>query len=405
MKRECSLLLLTHLFPNPANPKLGTFFRNKALALKRVGCRVTVVAPVPAVPFPLGMHPRYRDRIVPLRTAEWEGMEIHYPRFVRPPGAWFRPWEGRSIHLACRSLIRQLHKRENFDAVIGGMLTNDGLAALLAGRDLGLPAYSYAIGSDIHTYPRSEPKVAALTRRVFRELEGVFAVGPNFAREIQDEYPEFREKVRCNPLGVDVNVFRPNAGGEGWRELGFSERLSVALYVGDLSRAKGVADWMEIVPRTADLPIGWVMVGKGELQDEIQARIKADAPGFERVRLFPYLDFTSLVQAYQHADFFFFPSHAEGSPTVLLEAIACGLPVLASDIPANHDAVEEGGNGWFFPVGDVQMAERGLRSFLGMADLVEFGSCSRELAVREFDSMCNASKLIQSIASKMAGQG
>lgn len=405
MKREASLLLLTHLFPNPDNPKLGTFFRNKALALKRVGCRVTVVAPVPWVPFPLGMVPRYRDKVVSVKSWEMEGMEIHYPRFVRPPGAWFRAWEGRSIHLASRHLIRQLHARACFDAVIGGMLTNDGDAASRVGRDLRIPAYSYAIGSDIHTYPRSEPKVAALTKRVFRELEGVFAVGPNFAREIQEEYPEFGEKIACNPLGVDVSVFQPDRR-VGWRKtLGFEEGTILGLYVGDLSRTKGVAEWMEIVPKTVDLSVGWVIVGKGELQEEIQARVDAREPGFERVRLFPYLDFTSLVQAYQNADFFFFPSHAEGSPTVLLEAIACGLPVLASDISANHDAVEDGVNGRFFPVGDVETAERVLRRFLGMDDLEGFGSRSRELAGREFDSRCNALELIQCIASKTAGQG
>lgn len=397
MKREASLLLFTHLFPNPASPKLGTFFRNKALALKRAGCRVIVVAPVPAVPFPLGWLPRYRGRAVPARSGEMEGIEIHHPRFARPPGAWFRPFEGRSMFLASRGLLRTLHQRERFDAVIGGMLTNDGLAALLAGRDLGIPAYSYAIGSDIHTYPKNEPRVARLTGRLFRELDGIFAVGPNFAREIAEEYPGHRGKVACNVLGVDVERFRPGRAAAWKRELGFGEERVVGLFVGDLCRAKGVAELIDLIPRARDLPVGWALVGKGELLEPLRRRVEAKAPGFEHCRVFPYLDFASLVRCYQNADFFLFPSHAEGSPTVLIEAIACGLPVLASDIPGNHDAVVEGRNGRFFPVGDLDAMEAAIRGLLPAGERARLGEASRELALRHFDQAAAARELIEAI--------
>lgn len=403
MKRESSLLLLTHLFPNPANPKLGTFFRNKALALKRVGCRVTVVAPVPSVPFPLGRLTRYRGNVFPDRSGEMEGIEIHYPRFVRPPGAWFRPYEGTSMHRASRALIRRLHERERFDAVIGGMLTNDGHAALLAGRELGIPAYSYAIGSDIHTYPKNEPAVANLTTRLFGELDGIFAVGPNFTTQIQEAYPSFRDKVRCNALGVDVTRFCPDRSGELWRELGFTEALRLALYVGDFSRAKGVEELMELIPKMRDERIGFVLVGKGALLEPLQQRIARGGGGYDRCRVFPYLDFSSLVRFYQNADFFLFPSHAEGSPTVLIEAIACGLPVIASDIPPNHDAVTEGENGRFFPVGDLSAMESAIRAHLESGERASFSEASRSHALRCFDQDQAARELVEEILAEPGG--
>lgn len=397
MKSERSILLLTHLFPNPADPKLGTFFRNKAVALKQAGCRITVVSPVPFVPFPLGLLPGYRDRIVPVHSRESEGIEIHYPRFFRPPGAWFRPFEGLSMYLASRALIRRLHRSARFDAVIGGMLTNDGYASVLTGSDLGIPAYSYAIGSDIHTFPKNEPRVARLTRRLFSELDGVFAVGPNFTRQIHEEYPEHKEKVRCNPLGVDTSVFCPGSPKEWWRELGFAEELTIGLFVGDLIRAKGIADWMDLVPQLPDLRVGWVLIGKGELLGELERMIAGGAPGFEHVRVFPYVDFASLIRSYQMADFFFFPSHAEGSPTVLIEAIACGLPVIASDIPANHDAVTEGVNGRFFPVGDLSAMKSVLSKHLEANDQITFGEASRTVAVSSFNQTLSARELVNTI--------
>jgi glycosyltransferase involved in cell wall biosynthesis len=399
MKRELSLLFFTHLFPNPANPKLGTFFRNKVLALRRAGCRITVVSPVPLVPFPLSLLRRYREKSVPVRSGEVEGIKVYYPPFVRPPGAWFRPFEGCAMYLVSRALIRRLHRSESFDAVIGGMLTNDGHAALLAGRALGIPAYSYAIGSDIHTYPRNEPRVARLTRRLFSGLDGVFAVGPNFTRQIREEYPEYREKIRCNPLGVDMEVFCPNRSGDWRQELGFSEELSIGLFVGNLTRAKGLAELMDVIPRMRDAPVAFVLVGKGEFLEPLQKRIAEGAVGFDRCRVIPFLDAASLPRFFQNADFFLFPSHAEGSPTVLIEAIACGLPVLASDIPANHDAVTEGGNGRFFEVARSDQLESVLRKFLDSDDPRVFGAASRRKALAEFDSVMNARVLLQEISA------
>ena len=393
MNREFSILILTHLFPNSVNPKLGTFLRNKAIALGRVGCQITVVAPVPAVPAPLRLLSRHRLRHVPERVVSMEGIEVYYPKFIRPPGSWFRPYEGLSIYRASRRLIRRLNRRERFDAVIGGMLTNDGYAATLVGRDLKIPAFSYAIGSDIHTYPKNEAKVARLTRRLFAELDGIFAVGPNFARQIQSEYPEHREKISCNAFGVDTKIFQPGRSSELWREMGFSEKVTLVLFVGDLSRQKGVEDIMNMLPQMRDDKIGFIFVGKGELLTHLQQKIEENSPGFDACRLFPYLNFTELVRFYRNVDFFLFPSHSEGSPTVLIEAIACGLPVVASDIPANHDAVTEGENGRFFPVGDVPAMEATIRNFLEKDDRKAYGATSREVALGNFDQEENARQI------------
>lgn len=402
--KKPSILLLTHLFPNSANRKLGTFLRNKAIALKRAGADVTVVAPVPMVPIPLNRIKRYRDRIVSETFAEDSGIEVHYPRYFRPPGAWFRPYEGLSMHRFSRPLLRRLHRERRFNAVIGGMLTNDGYAALLAGRDLGIPAYSFAIGADIHTFPVGKPKVRRLNERLFGELRGIFAVGPHFAEQIRETYPEFREKVRCNPFGVDVTLFQPGDlhEKEEWRkELGFRRETPVALYVGDLAPLKGVPEILQLIPRLQNLDIAFVLVGKGLLLESIQDKIENGSPGFSSCRVFPYLDIGNLVRFYQSADVFVFPSHFEGSPTVLMEAVACGLPVIASDIPPHHDAVIEGKNGWFFSVGDVDGLESFIRKFLTERGFENQVKVSREHALRHFDSLENARSLLAFISDGM----
>lgn len=392
-----SILLLTHLFPNSANPKLGTFLRSKALALKSAGADVTVVAPVPMVPFPLRHVTRYRDRYVPESRSRQAGIEVCHPRFFRPPGAWFRPYEGVSMHRSGRKLLRQLHHQHRFDAVIGGMLTNDGYAALLAGNELDVPAYSFAIGADIHTFPVGRPQIRRLNERLIGSLGAVFAVGPHFTEQIRKSYAGLQDKIHCNPFGVDVTLFRPGSPHEEgpWKEnLGLRKETQVVLFVGDLQGAKGVPEILELIPRLDDLDVAFVLVGKGPLLGPIQSAIHDHRPGFAKCRVFPYLELGDLVRFYQNADLFLFPSHFEGSPTVLMEAIACGLPVIASDIPPHHDTIREGENGWFFPVGDVGTMETRVREFFSNDSWPAQRESSRQIAVRFFDSLENARSLL-----------
>ncbi len=403
-----SILLFTHLYPNSANRKLGTFFRNKALALQAADVEVTVVAPVPVVPFPLNRFSCYRDRFVPESGSKESGIDVYYPRFFRPPGSWFRPYEGLSMYHFSRALLRRLHRERRFDVVIGGMLTNDGYAALLTGRDFSIPAFTFAIGSDINSYPEGRPKIRRLNERLFKALGGVFAVGPHFAEQIREEYPEFREKVWSNPLGVDVTLFQPGTSQEkeGWKkEFGFRVETPVVLYVGDLHPLKGVPEILLLIPRLLDLDIGFVFVGKGPLLESIQDKIQTGCPGFSSCRVFPYLELGDLVRFYQNADFFLFPSHIEGSPTVLLEAIASGLPVIASDIPPNHDAVSEGENGRFFSVGDVDELESLIREFLLKEDHSNQRKASRERALRDFDALENAKSLLSFLSNHIQVHG
>lgn len=406
--KPLSILILTHLFPNSSNRKLGSFVRNKAVALAETGGRVTVVAPVLFIPAPLRLLRRYRERYVPESGATLSGIEVHHPRYLRPPGAWFRRHEGRSIHRSSRRLIRELHRKRDFDVVIGGMLTNDGQAAFLAGRDLGIPSYSFAIGSDIHTYPKADRAVERLTRNLLGELAGIFAVGPHFADQIRADYPEFRDRIHCNPFGVDVSRFRPAPFEDraAWRrELGLDERKPVALFVGDLVPSKGVPEILALIPRVRDLEAGFVFVGRGSLLETVRNAVRTGGKAFDSCRVFDYLGLEELVRCYQNADLFLFPSHFEGSPTVLMEAVASGLPVLASDIPPNHDAVVAEGNGRFFPVGDLSSMEAAFRSMITSPDLAGWGIESRRRALEFFDARLCANQLLKFLTRSLPSGG
>ncbi len=86
------------------------------------------------------------------------------------------------------------------------------------------------------------------------------------------------------------------------------------------------------------------------------------------------------------ADLYISPSHVDGSSVSLMEALACGIPCLVSDIPANKEWVTEGENGWLFPDGDADaLAEKILSAIARRETLPEVGRSARQVAEQRAD--------------------
>lgn len=158
--------------------------------------------------------------------------------------------------------------------------------------------------------------------------------------------------ARVIPNGVDVQRFAPAAPGERAalrRSLGLPAGEPVALFVGRLEHRKGVdvllAAWADLVHR-GEAP-RLLIAGPGEAGAWIR---QADGLGLEgRVAFLGAR--SDVANLYRAADLFVFPSRAEGCPNAVLEAMASALPVVATDVAGNREAVgEDGKAGWLVPV-------------------------------------------------------
>ena len=116
----------------------------------------------------------------------------------------------------------------------------------------------------------------------------------------------------------------------------------------------------------------------------------------ERVHFGGQVSQTDLPNWYHRADLYISPSHVDGSSVSLMEALACGLPCLVSDIPANKEWVSEGENGWLFEDGNVDMlAEKILLAIKNRKSLLKIGNAARITAEERADWKKNAMKLMQ----------
>ena len=106
---------------------------------------------------------------------------------------------------------------------------------------------------------------------------------------------------------------------------------------------------------------------------------------------------------HRKADLYISPSHVDGSSVSLMEALACGLPVLVSDIPGNIPWVEEAKNGWTFPDGNVDnLVEKILFASNNTAQLPAMGSEARNTALKEANWKVNFQKLLQTYQDTLA---
>lgn len=141
--------------------------------------------------------------------------------------------------------------------------------------------------------------------------------------------------------GVDENIFIPAQQKKEGKYI---------LYVGRLSYRKGLFDLIEcgryICQEYPD--ISFILTGKGPLLDKLQKKVREMGLS-ERFKFVGYVDKDRLIQLYQNAMIFVLPSHYEGLPTVLLEAMSCGLPVVATAVSGNTEVISSGENGILIP--------------------------------------------------------
>jgi L-malate glycosyltransferase len=198
------------------------------------------------------------------------------------------------------------------------------------------------------------------------------------------------ERIIIFPWGVDLNHFNPGKSSPPVEDSFnlLSTRSWEPIYGVDV-----LAQAFVLAARQRP-NIRLMMAGHGSLASRL-FQIFERGEVTSRV-IFPgQIGYMELPGFYRSADLYLSASHSDGSSISLLEALACGTPVLVSDIPGNREWVEEGVQGWFFPDGDVEaLASAILRIVDQRMVLTEMGSAARTRAEERADWQKNFPKLL-----------
>jgi rhamnosyl/mannosyltransferase len=191
-----------------------------------------------------------------------------------------------------------------------------------------------------------------ILKRVLRGAARVVVFSQEQRAAVAAKYSVDAARIAVVPNGVD-DVFLHT----GPRFPHLKPRL---LFVGRLSVQKNLPQLLRALDGISD-QFETTLVGEGEL--EAQLRQAARDLGLKNVQFHGRADGPELRELYRNADVFVLPSEREGMPLVLLEALAMGLPIVATDVPGNRDLVSDGQNGLLIPLGDAAALRQALLSF------------------------------------------
>lgn len=359
------LVVFSALFPSAARPGAGLFIRERMFRVARHH-PLAVISPQPWFPgqgLIRLLRPGYRPQAPALEIQQ--GIRVYHPRYLALPGL-LRRLDGWSMALASFHLMRTL-KRQGARLIDAHFTFPDGEAATWLGRWFKLPVTVTLRGTEV---PHS--RNAVLRPRLSRTLkaaERVFSVSDSLRRlAVELGAPEAQTEVVGN--GVDIGVFHPVDRAAARARFGLTASARVLISVGGLVERKGMHRVIEVMPALLERhpELHYLIVGSGSPEGDNRAELAAQVARLgltDRVHFLGALPPDALKWPLSAADVFVLATRNEGWANVFLEAMACGLPVVTTDVGGNAEVVCRDELGSVVPFGDSAALQQALDSALG----------------------------------------
>lgn len=333
------LLTISTLFPNSIDPKHGVFVETRLKHLKKhyPDVDITVVAPVPWFPFTSDVFGQYGVYAkVPKHEAR-NGFMVYHPRFLVVPklGMTLTPKTlAYSLEKQIQRLIAQGH---HFDAIDGHYFYPDGVAIEQVAKKFNLPFTVTARGTDINLIPQYElPK--RQIQQVLQNSDHNMAVCEALRQEMLNLGAE-PEKVSTLRNGVDLELF---TFSDEQRQIALRAKLDlpqdkpIIISVGWLIERKGHHFVIEALAKVPNAVL--LIAGNGPEEQKLKQRVNKLRLN-DRVTFLGQQPQSTLCEYYGAANALVLASSREGWANVLLEAMACGTPVVATKIWGSPEVV------------------------------------------------------------------
>ncbi len=337
------VLVFSALYPNNCQPNLGVFIENRTRKLAAAGVEVKVIAPVFQPVWPLAVMKRFRKPLPALVETQHE-LEVFHPRVPQIPGLWAR--NPGAMAGTCLPLLRDIRKTFAFDIIDAHFFYPDGVAAVRLGQALGLPCVITSRGSDITDWPK-RPAARRMILSAAANAQGLAAVSQSLVTEMRALGMD-GTKLQLLRNGVEMDHFKPLDRTAARAAYGITGKCVVS--VAALVPLKSHHVTIDAVAAMPDVTL--LIAGQGPEKERLQQQIDRLGIGV-RVKLLGAVPHGQLPTLYNAADIFVLSSTREGLPNVVLEAIACGTPVIATPVGGTVEVLDDPRAGITFAVGDV----------------------------------------------------
>ncbi len=352
------IVILTNLFPNSREPTRGIFTFQLACRLANES-EVSVLAPIP-------WHPKNlfnkTAKFQPPYTEPFGSFTVEHPRHIVIPKIG-RCWYAALMILGIHKTLKKMHTEKSIDVINVHWAYPDGVAAVWLGKRLGIPVVLHVLGCDLNEFAQYQGRRQQV-RWALNNADGVIFVSQALAEEAKKiGMSHARYSVILN--GVDTQQFFPQYSNHMYKSLHINAETPTAIYVGNFNVEKGVSyllqAWQKVQAYSPESRL--CLVGSGPL--EMQLRKEVEELKIQSSVIFvgrvPHQDVAQWVRS---ATVLCLPSLREGCPNIVLESLAVGTPVVASEVGAVPQLIQHYEWGKYVPARQPKLLADALLEFL-----------------------------------------
>jgi len=397
------ILVISHLFPKEGQERNGIFIARQLSAMYSLGAEITVLVPLVWCPKPLRYFNRWKSYDHKCKICQFEGLKTVTIHFVRPPGNWFNRWSGLAAFWAMRKKILELHQKENFDVIYAIDFFPAVDAGVRLAKYINVPVVCLGIGVDVNITAHSTQSIYRHFVRTARALDGTIACGQSVAEGFE---AVTGKRSLLAYWVVDLGKFSPVADKISLRkELGLPLNKMIAIYAGYLQKRKGIYEMLEAFCRIHKVEPDIMLCACGGGEEELMFAQMVRERNMEHViRIVGEVHPDQMNKWMKAGDLFVLATHTEGMPNVVMEAMACGLPVVTTAVGGIPEAVGDCDGVMLVPPRDVDRFKDAVLKVLQDEPLRKrMGIAARKRAEERFGVRRNARRVLDFL-SEIAGK-
>lgn len=316
------IAVISRYFPSSAEPWQG---RSAYQTIRALESYANVHVFYPELGYPSFLRPRSRIYKAIDPNYSPAGVSVSYHEYLAIP-LLSRPFNGP---MAGRALLPHVRAFQP-DLIFGIFLYPDSYAGLQIAKKLHLPLVAMGIGSDIHSI--GDFHSALHTRTVLKHADYLVTVSDDLRQKALAMGAK-PNNSRAVINGCDLSIFHVRDRVEARRRLDLNPESEIALYIGRMDLRKGLRELVQAAAKLHAMRPGLqiYMVGEGPDRPQVEQAIES-AGAKDYIHTLPPCSPDDVAVWMAAADLVTLPSYMEGCPNVVLEALACGRPVVATRV-------------------------------------------------------------------------
>jgi len=350
------ILDITDNYPGEKHADLaGIFIHRQFIALSHLGCDIRVVNPQPLISRQF-FSPHYPYRSIKNKISVYRPKFIYFPKLLQP-GRLYEYF----YSLAVQSTIKRNFINWIPDIIICDWITPCGYAGVRSSIALKVPLILRARGGDVRFIKKSLPKSSNYYQKIGSYSKLIIANGYGLQEDLISTNIFYEEHIRVISNGIDTNLFNlpsQNERIDARVELNIPLHAQVWLFVGTWDIHKGTKEIAKVIPKLMNNLSNVYFLVAGPIRDK-ESYVLMKNYG-ERVQFLGMVDSEKIKKCLHSADIFILPSHAEGLPNSLMEAMSCGVAPVVSNVGGVPGIIKNEVNGLLFNPGDEKMLEKQL---------------------------------------------